>query len=220
MFAQCSGDGVMSSCTVCITLLNSEDVPTMWSLSISQIVVLPDITDVIKCSAFLNFFPAHVNSHALPRTVSPTLITQSSLCTKSHACLTPDHYINNINFVNNRRNWPMNLRFPKNPIIFNKSIKIFPRSVMEKFHSRHPHPETYNWRFLLAKSICEGSEASLIKGLIGIGQKLLGGGGGTIYVGSVVIFSNKILGGSLFFLPKLREGHIFFGKVSWSQYPS
>ena len=36
------------------------------------------------------------------------------------------------------------------------------------------------------------------------------GGGGTIYVGRVIIFSNKILGGSLFFLPKLREGHNFF----------
>ena len=39
-----------------------------------------------------------------------------------------------------------------------------------------------------------------------------GGGGGraTIYVRRVIIFSNKILGGSLFFLPKLREGHNFF----------
>ena len=38
-----------------------------------------------------------------------------------------------------------------------------------------------------------------------------GGGGGraTIYVGRVIIFSNKILGGSLFFLPKLREGQRF-----------
>ena len=35
-------------------------------------------------------------------------------------------------------------------------------------------------------------------------------GGGTIYVGRVIIFSHKILGGSLFFLPKLREGHNFF----------
>ena len=41
-------------------------------------------------------------------------------------------------------------------------------------------------------------------------SEITGGGGGTIYVGSVVIFSNKVLGGSLFFLPKLREGHIFF----------
>ena len=46
MFAQCSGNSVISSCTVCITLLNSEDVPTMRSISISQILVLPDITDV------------------------------------------------------------------------------------------------------------------------------------------------------------------------------
>ena len=40
----------------------------------------------------------------------------------------------------------------------------------------------------------------------------VGGGGGraTIYVGRVIIFSNKILGGSLYFLPKLREGHNFF----------
>ena len=37
-----------------------------------------------------------------------------------------------------------------------------------------------------------------------------GGGEGTIYVGRVIIFSNKVLGGSLFFLPKLREGHNFF----------
>ena len=43
---------------------------------------------------------------------------------------------------------------------------------------------------------------------LGIGQKLLGGG--TIYVGRVIIFSNKILGGSLLFLPKLRQGHNFF----------
>ena len=46
MFVQCSGNSVISSCTVCITLLNSEDVPTMRSISISQILVLPDINDV------------------------------------------------------------------------------------------------------------------------------------------------------------------------------
>ena len=46
MFAQCSGNSVISSCTICITLLESEDVPTVRSISISQILVLPDITDV------------------------------------------------------------------------------------------------------------------------------------------------------------------------------
>ena len=46
MFAQCSGNSVISSCTVCITLLNSEDVRTMRSISISQILVHPHITDV------------------------------------------------------------------------------------------------------------------------------------------------------------------------------
>ena len=46
MFAQCSGNSVISSCTVCITLLNSESVPTMRSIPISLILVLPDITDV------------------------------------------------------------------------------------------------------------------------------------------------------------------------------
>ena len=46
MFAQCSGNSIISSCSVCITLLNSEDVPTIRSISISQILVLPDITDV------------------------------------------------------------------------------------------------------------------------------------------------------------------------------
>ena len=49
-FARCSGNSVISSYTVCTTLLNSEDVPTMRSISISQIVVLPDITDVIVLS--------------------------------------------------------------------------------------------------------------------------------------------------------------------------
>ena len=43
-FAQCSGT---DSVTVCIALLNSDDVPTMTSISISQILVLPDITGVI-----------------------------------------------------------------------------------------------------------------------------------------------------------------------------
>ena len=46
MFAQCSGNSVISSCTVYITLLNSVDVPTMRSILISQIVVIPDINDV------------------------------------------------------------------------------------------------------------------------------------------------------------------------------
>ena len=65
-FAQCSGNNVISSCTVCITLLNSEDIPTMRSISISQILVLPDITDVIVLS-ISHFFAAHVSSHASPR---------------------------------------------------------------------------------------------------------------------------------------------------------
>ena len=47
MFAQCSGNRVISSCTVCITLLNSEDVPTMGSISITQNLVLPDITVIV-----------------------------------------------------------------------------------------------------------------------------------------------------------------------------
>ena len=46
VFAQCSGNSVISSRTICITLLESEDVPTVRSISISQILVLPDITDV------------------------------------------------------------------------------------------------------------------------------------------------------------------------------
>ena len=41
-----------------------------------------------------------------------------------------------------------------------------------------------------------------------------GGGRATIYVGRVIIFSNKVLGGSLFFLPKLRGGGIIFLKQS------
>ena len=43
-------------------------------------------------------------------------------------------------------------------------------------------------------------------------SEITGGKGGrtTIFVGRVIIFSNKILGGSLFFLPKLRKGDNFF----------
>ena len=42
--------------------------------------------------------------------------------------------------------------------------------------------------------------------LLGIGQKLLRGrrGGGTVYVGRVVVFLNKFLGGLLFFTYKIR----------------
>ena len=66
MFAQCSGKSVISSCTVCITLLNSEDVTTMSSISIY-------ITNLgsswyhwmLLCLAFLIFF-------SLPTSV-PTL---------------------------------------------------------------------------------------------------------------------------------------------------
>ena len=32
-------------------------------------------------------------------------------------------------------------------------------------------------------------------------------GGGLYFVGRVIVFLNKVLGGLLFFLPKLREGH-------------
>ena len=76
MFAQCSGNSVISSCTVCITSLNSEDVPTMRSISISQILALPDITDVkvLSVSQFLlspRQFPVFT-------TVSPTLQTFST----------------------------------------------------------------------------------------------------------------------------------------------
>ena len=46
-FAQWSGNSVISSCTVCITLMNSEDVQAMKSISISQILVLPDITVIV-----------------------------------------------------------------------------------------------------------------------------------------------------------------------------
>ena len=47
-------------------------------------------------------------------------------------------------------------------------------------------------------------------------SEITGGEGGraTIYVGRVIIFSNKILGGSLFFLPKIRQGHFFYHKAS------
>ena len=71
MFAQCSGSSVVSSCTVCIMLLNSEDVPIMRSISISQILVLPDITDVIVLS-ISQFF---LCPRQFPRftMVSPTL---------------------------------------------------------------------------------------------------------------------------------------------------
>ena len=52
--AECSGNSVISSCTVCITLLNSENVPTMRRISISQILVLLDITDVLSISQLLH----------------------------------------------------------------------------------------------------------------------------------------------------------------------
>ena len=70
MFAQCSGNSAISSCNVCVTLLNSEDVPTVRSISISQILVLPDITDDIVLSIF-SVFSAHVSSHASPRFHQP-----------------------------------------------------------------------------------------------------------------------------------------------------
>ena len=68
-----SSNSVISSCTICITLLNSEDVPTLRSVSISQILVLPDITDVNVLSVYqLLLCPPQ-----LPRftTASPTLHT-------------------------------------------------------------------------------------------------------------------------------------------------
>ena len=73
MFAQCSGNSVISSCTVCITLLNSEDVPTMSNISVSQILVLPDIT-VVKV---LSVSQLLLCPSQFPRftTVSPTLHT-------------------------------------------------------------------------------------------------------------------------------------------------
>ena len=49
MFAQCNGNSVISSSTVCMEdshKLNSEGVPTMRSISILQMLVLSDITDV------------------------------------------------------------------------------------------------------------------------------------------------------------------------------
>ena len=76
MFAQCSGNSVISSCTVCITFLNSEDVPTM-SISISQILVLPDITDVklpSVCQLFL--YPGPFLHFT---TASPTFHTFSTM---------------------------------------------------------------------------------------------------------------------------------------------
>ena len=64
---QRSGNSVIRTCTaVCITLLNTEDVQTMRSISISQILVLPDIADVIVLSISV-FFSAHVSSHASPQ---------------------------------------------------------------------------------------------------------------------------------------------------------
>ena len=71
MFAQCSGRSVVSSCTVCIILLNSEDVPIMSSISISQILVLPDITDVIVLS--ISQFILCPRQFPRFTTVSPTL---------------------------------------------------------------------------------------------------------------------------------------------------
>ena len=73
MFAQCSGNSVISSCTVCITSLNSEDVPTMRSISISQILALPDITDVKVLS--VSQFLLSPRQFPLFTTVSPTLQT-------------------------------------------------------------------------------------------------------------------------------------------------
>ena len=63
-------------CTVCITLLNSEDVPTMSNISVSQILVLPDITDVkVLSDSQLLLCPRQ-----FPRftTVSPALHTFST----------------------------------------------------------------------------------------------------------------------------------------------
>ena len=84
MFAQCSGNSVISSCTVCITLLNSEDVPTMRSISISQILVLPDITDVIVLSISQCFLcprqsPRFTMVSPTPHTFSTTLITPATV---------------------------------------------------------------------------------------------------------------------------------------------
>ena len=80
MFVQCSGNSVISSCIVCITLLNSGDVRTMRSTSISQILVLPDITDVIVLSISPFFlcprhFPRFTTVSPMLHTVSTTLIT-------------------------------------------------------------------------------------------------------------------------------------------------
>ena len=60
MFGQCTGNGVITSCAICITSLNSEDVPTMRNISISQILVFPDIrtSRLLLC---------HVSSHASQR---------------------------------------------------------------------------------------------------------------------------------------------------------
>ena len=76
-FAQCSGNSVVSSYTVCTTLLNSEDVPTMRSISISQIVVLPDITDVIVLSISQFFLCLRQFPHFTE--VSPTIHTFSGI---------------------------------------------------------------------------------------------------------------------------------------------
>ena len=79
MFAQCSGNCVINSCTVCITLLKSEDVPTMRSISISQILVLPDIIDVnvLSISQLLQCqhqFPRFTTVSSMLHTFSTTLI--------------------------------------------------------------------------------------------------------------------------------------------------
>ena len=68
-----SGNSVVSSGTVSITLLNSENVPTMRSIPISQILVLPDITDV----KVLSVYQLLLCPHQFPRftTVLPTLHT-------------------------------------------------------------------------------------------------------------------------------------------------
>ena len=78
MFSHCSGNSVIRTCTVCITLLNIEDVPTVRSISISQILVLPDTTVIVlSISQFLcpRQFPRFTTVSSTLHTFSATLIT-------------------------------------------------------------------------------------------------------------------------------------------------
>ena len=78
------------------------------------------------------------------------------------SCLIPDYYINNINFVKNRRNWPMNLSksyfiflskmFPKSSKLFNKNIE-FSHDVSQRnvTAAKIPPPPDVKFTFLVGK---------------------------------------------------------------------